>query len=157
MYQRSNLHRYCIVIRNTCNNFLRIAPLSNNRRLVVGTNMLKKSSQSLRSLFILLAVTLQCCSCFSVDNIQWKEVKIPVQNNDGNNNIETFKNIQRKKMLNGKVPVSSRLVPLGIEGVPFVTIWELQNPSKLMEMWWAADMDSSSSVSKEKIGDPFVS
>ena len=60
-------------------------------------------------------------------------------------------------MLNGKVPVSSRLVPLGIEGVPFVTIWELQNPSKLMEMWWAADMDSSSSVSKEKIGDPFVS
>jgi len=63
--------------------------------------------------------------------------------------------VRKKKKINGKIPVISRTVPLGINDVPYVTIWELENPSKLVEMWWAADMDSASTISKEKIGDPF--
>ncbi len=77
------------------------------------------------------------------------------RNGDDNDKNAPSNIVRQKQKIDGKIPVISRTVPLGISDVPHVTIWELQNPSKLMEMWWAADMDASSAVSKEKIGDPF--
>jgi predicted nicotinamide N-methyase len=91
-------------------------------------------------------------SCFSVGNSnKWKKT-IPFLDQEDGSKVP---NDRRKQKLDGKIPVLSRTVPLGINEIPYVTIWELQNPSKLMEIWWAADLDSASSVSKEKIGDPF--
>ena len=102
---------------------------------------------------IIFIATIHYCSCFSVGKIKWK--KINVSSPPDNPKSKYNPNERKKQKLGGKVPVLSRTVPLGIDGLPYVTIWELQNPSKLMEMWWAADMDSSSSISKDKIGDPF--
>ena len=94
------------------------------------------------TLFILLLFTthLQLCTSFSKLNDAFTS--------NGNT-------LRKKHKLDGKIPILSRKVPLVIDSIPFVTIWELEKPSKLIEMWWAADLDSSSSVSKEKIGDPF--
>lgn len=100
--------------------------------------------------FFLIAAQSYRCSCFSQDNIEWKILKST--SSSVGLEIPTTRKMQK---LDGKIPIISRTVPLAIDDVPFVTIWELQNPSKLIEMWWAADMDSSSSISKEKIGDPF--
>jgi len=61
----------------------------------------------------------------------------------------------QKKKLDGKIPVRARIVPIDTKEVDTITIWELEEPSKLMEMWWSADLDPSSAVKKEKIGDPF--
>lgn len=57
--------------------------------------------------------------------------------------------------LDGKIPVRSRSVPIDTTEVDTIQIWELEEPSKLMEMWWSADLDPSATVKKEKIGDPF--
>ena len=62
---------------------------------------------------------------------------------------------RRRAKLNGKLPILSRTVPLGIpnddgDGELSVTIWEVENPSKTIELWW-----SSGDADKEKMGDPF--
>mmetsp|Transcript_14673 Transcript_14673/g.17076 ORF Transcript_14673/g.17076 Transcript_14673/m.17076 type:complete len:331 (-) Transcript_14673:239-1231(-) len=80
------------------------------------------------------------------------------KNKDDDTNNHNSNDISRriKRKLNGKIPIMSRTVPINVDDIPYITIWELQKPSKLMEMWWSADLDSASSVvSKEKIGDPF--
>lgn len=68
---------------------------------------------------------------------------------------------QRAK-LRGKLPIQSRTVPLGIcfdendsvggerSGGLSATVWEVEHPSEMMEMWWSAG-----AADKEKIGDPF--
>lgn len=61
----------------------------------------------------------------------------------------------QKRKLDGKIPVRSRNIPIGIDDLKEITIWELDKPSKLMDLWWSADLDSSAAVKKEKIGDPF--
>jgi predicted nicotinamide N-methyase len=115
--------------------------------------MIKPLSITITTLIVLSRITISFS--FSQGNIKWNNVKsydYSATNNISNNN----KSNRKKQKLNGKIPIISRTVPLKIETIPFVTIWELQNPSKLIEMWWNADLDPSSSiVSKEKIGDPF--
>jgi predicted nicotinamide N-methyase len=63
-------------------------------------------------------------------------------------------NIQKKK-LDGKIPIRSRNVPIDTDDITKITIWEVEDPSKLMGLWWAADLDSSSLVKRDKIKDPF--
>ena len=62
---------------------------------------------------------------------------------------------RRRTKLNGKLPILSRKVPLGIpdddgNGELSVTIWEVENPSSTIELWW-----SSGDADREKMGDPF--
>lgn len=54
--------------------------------------------------------------------------------------------IQRRK-LEGKVPIRSREVPIYSGDIQKITIWELEDPSKLMELWWAGE--------QTKLKDPF--
>jgi predicted nicotinamide N-methyase len=67
------------------------------------------------------------------------------------------KSIKRqKRKLEGKIPVISREIPINADDeIETITIWELEKPSKLMEMWWSSDLDPSAAVKKEQIGDPF--
>jgi predicted nicotinamide N-methyase len=62
--------------------------------------------------------------------------------------------VQRKK-LDGKIPIRSRNVPIDTDEISKITIWEIEDPSKLMGLWWAADLDPSSMVKRDKIKDPF--
>lgn len=73
---------------------------------------------------------------------------------------------RERAKLRGKLPIVSRTVPLGIfleeavdecnakdgggEEELSATVWEVEHPSEMMEMWW-----SSGARDKEKIGDPF--
>lgn len=66
---------------------------------------------------------------------------------------EDIKVLRRK--INGKVPARSRTVFIGAKEIDRITIWELESPSKLMQLWWDADLDPSAVVKKEKIADPF--
>jgi hypothetical protein len=68
---------------------------------------------------------------------------------DDNQNFE-----RHKRKLGGKVPILSRTIPIETDNIPNITIWELEKPSQLMEMWWQAEAESSF-VTKKKIGDPF--
>ena len=95
---------------------------------------------------------MSLCSSFSIDR-KWKLLPAitDVRTDNTNNNNQP----RKKRKVDGKIPVISRTVPLGNNQISSVTIWELQNPSKLMEMWWSADVDPTMKISKEKIGDPF--
>lgn len=63
---------------------------------------------------------------------------------------------RQRRTLERKIPVISREIPINVEEIESITIWELQKPSKLMEMWWSSDLDpSAAAVKKDKIGDPF--
>mmetsp|Transcript_12481 Transcript_12481/g.25924 ORF Transcript_12481/g.25924 Transcript_12481/m.25924 type:complete len:355 (-) Transcript_12481:117-1181(-) len=61
---------------------------------------------------------------------------------------------RERTKLQGKLPIISRTVPLGIfldEGEEIsATVWEVEHPSEMMEMWWSAGASD-----KGKIGDPF--
>lgn len=62
----------------------------------------------------------------------------------------------KTKKLDGKVPISSRRVPIGAEQIKDITIWELEKPSELVEKWWSASVDSAGQdVGKKKMKDPF--
>lgn len=61
----------------------------------------------------------------------------------------------QKKKLDGKIPIRSRNVPIDTEEISKITIWEIEDPSELMGLWWASDLDSSSLVKRDKIKDPF--
>ncbi len=70
--------------------------------------------------------------------------------------LSSIEDKPQKRRIDGKIPVVSRKIPIESEGIEDVTVWELDNPSKLMEMWWSADLDPASApIKKEKIGDPF--
>lgn len=70
--------------------------------------------------------------------------------------LSSIEENSQKRRIDGKIPIVSRKIPIGSEGIDEVTVWELDNPSKLMEMWWSADLDPASApIKKEKIGDPF--
>ena len=60
---------------------------------------------------------------------------------------------REKAKLQGKLPILSRTLPLGIniEGKELsATVWEVEHPSEMMEMWWSAG-----AADKAKVGDPF--
>jgi len=64
-----------------------------------------------------------------------------------------------KKLLNGKTPVRSRSVPIDTPEIDQITVWEMEEPSDLMEFWWNSEgggMDAAAAVAaeKKKIGDP---
>lgn len=73
----------------------------------------------------------------------------------GNNQVQQNPKIQT---LDGNIKISSRTVPICTDEIKEITVWELEQPSKLMEMWWSTPHDSSETElkkKKEKIGDPF--
>ena len=51
---------------------------------------------------------------------------------------------RHRRKLEGKIPILSRTVPIETDDIPYVTIWELEQPSKLMERWWQAEVESAS-------------
>eukprot|EP00562_Extubocellulus_spinifer_P032885 CAMPEP_0178731708 /NCGR_PEP_ID=MMETSP0699-20121125/30180_1 /TAXON_ID=265572 /ORGANISM="Extubocellulus spinifer, Strain CCMP396" /LENGTH=361 /DNA_ID=CAMNT_0020383785 /DNA_START=1379 /DNA_END=2464 /DNA_ORIENTATION=- len=67
---------------------------------------------------------------------------------------------RRRALLSGKLPITSRTVPLGITNPSVaeerdgkelsVTIWEVEKPNEMIELWWA-----SGESDRETIGDPF--
>ena len=50
---------------------------------------------------------------------------------------------RHRRKLEGKIPILSRTVPIETNEIPYVTIWELEQPSKLMERWWQAEVESA--------------
>jgi predicted nicotinamide N-methyase len=74
---------------------------------------------------------------------------------------------RRRARLNGRLPILSRTVPLGIPVPPSlseedvspdatkddelsVTIWEVEEPASAIELWW-----SSGEADRDRMGDPF--
>jgi predicted nicotinamide N-methyase len=98
---------------------------------------------------ITIALHMLICRCYGLSaNVNAAKTVIPLRVQDENVKPQ-------KKKMEGKIPVRSRIVPIDTKEVDTITIWELEEPSKLMEMWWSADLDPSAAVKKEKIGDPF--
>lgn len=91
-------------------------------------------------------------SSFSFKSGKGKQVFSELCFSSDANNIQHHERHRRK--LGGRVPILSRTIPIETEDIPHITIWELEKPSELMEMWWQAEVESSF-VTKEKIGDPF--
>ena len=95
------------------------------------------------------------CNAFSLDAPKKKVIITLPQEIDGGIS-NTYKKQRQRRKLEGKIPVISRQIPINTDEIEDITIWELQKPSKLMEMWWSADLDpSAAAVKKDKIGDPF--
>ncbi len=89
--------------------------------------------------------------CFSADPSKTTIITLPPTGGQAGTSIK-----RQKRMLNGKIPVISRDIPINLDDdIEFITIWELEKPSKLLEMWWSTDLDSSAAVKKQQIGDPF--
>jgi len=98
---------------------------------------------------LILTISLLVTRCQSFSLGTKKVITLP--SNEGQDKAEK----RQRRKLEGKIPVISRRVPINAGEIEDITIWELEKPSKLMEMWWSADLDPSAAVKKEKIGDPF--
>ena len=111
-----------------------------------------KMSPQLCLASILLYLFVHMTTGFSVDSSKII-ITLPGPASQGENGRSEKR---QKRRLQGKIPVISRDIPISTEEIESVTIWELEKPSKLMEMWWSSDLDrGAAAVKKEKIGDPF--
>lgn len=99
----------------------------------------------LKKIFILQLLPILCIA-FTIDSPSI----ISLQNDYGGQEKP------RIRKLDGKIKISSRKVPIGTNEIKDITVWELENPSELMEMWWSTPVDSpEQEMEKKKIGDPF--
>uniref|UniRef100_A0A7S4W6V0 Uncharacterized protein n=1 Tax=Ditylum brightwellii TaxID=49249 RepID=A0A7S4W6V0_9STRA len=80
---------------------------------------------------------------------------------------------RERAKINGRIPILSRTVPLGVfneeEEELKTIVWEMEDPSDLIEAWWSTPQSlgtsagfgcgispsSGPNLSREKIGDPF--